>query len=109
MSNLSQQKWSKFAIIIFILTLLTLLFIFYGFIFNLIQPITEGGEKVMRGVIFTGLISFVLFFLLLVLNIVGLVLCIKNKRRGKVFSIIGIIFSVILNLYLITAALSGPK
>ena len=102
MDDLPKQRWSKFVIIIFVLTLLTILYVLYALIFNWIQPTTlDGGIRIMKPALFNGLISAIIFFLLLILNISGLLLCTQKKTKGKILSIIGIVLSVALNLYIL--------
>jgi hypothetical protein len=108
--ELAEQKRSKFVIFVFALTLLVSFYVAYALIFNSIQPTTpDGGIRVMKTVLFNGFVSAIVFLLLLILNFIGYFLCKQKKMKGKSLSIIGIVLSIALNIYLLIGFFSGPR
>ena len=95
MEQVAEKKWSKLAIVSFILTLLFPLF--FLITFNLSVSKTSIPDTGFLGlIVFIFAFSIFIFPILFIMNIVSLIICIKKRLKGKILSIIGIIISFVL-------------
>ncbi len=111
MEKIQKKKFSKLALISFILATLFLIYAISANIINLFQPKTpDGGIIILKTILFGAGFSFILYIITFILNLTAFIIC-KNhpNLKGKWLSIIGMFFSLILIGYVIIGFISGPR
>jgi len=106
MEQIQERKWSKLALISFILITLFLLYTIVLVTFSSVEP--EGSLVKVRQTIFPVFLSLIIYGGIFVLNLVAFIICKRNPGlKGKLLSAFGMIFSIILISYVILGSLRG--